>query len=87
MKSWHIKEYIKGDCRQCDSLVENRDISVEEAVKSHNDCHGWNHCGEDCCGICDICGDDGYDESNYVPMTPMAQAIFGKIEAEWRNKR
>jgi hypothetical protein len=80
-----MPRYVKGECRTCDYLKED-EVNEEEIVEAHLNCHGWSHCGPDCCGVCEHCNDEGYDESNYVPITPMAAAIIAKVEKEWRNK-
>jgi hypothetical protein len=43
------------DCWQCESL-RKQGISEEDIEKEHSDCHGWFHCGDECCGSCSVCG-------------------------------
>lgn len=53
-----LKEYLKSrieSCWQCDRILEDGG-TVVSALKQHDDCHGWVHCGDECCGRCSICG-------------------------------
>ena len=49
------KDYDGDDCFICEDMVKEG-CSQEDIDKEHADCHGWTHCGEDCCGFCLHCG-------------------------------
>jgi len=49
------KNYYGNPCWQCKDLLKGKKTQ-EEIDKEHNSCHGWYHCGNKCCGECDICG-------------------------------
>ena len=76
---YYIYKIVKGNCYSCDDLIKGdkkwgqKPMSEEDVIAAHNDCHGWNHCGELCCGICDVCGD--YHQENgdeeYVEINPV----------------
>lgn len=39
------------------STVKNKGVSIKVAKKDHENCHGWYHCGPECCGECPVCGE------------------------------
>jgi len=42
------------DCRECEKL--SKTLPKEEVLKDHDNCHAWFHCGQECCGECNYCG-------------------------------
>lgn len=49
------KDYHGDDCWQCEDLI-NAGVKETDVEKAHDNCHGWFHCGEECCGGCGTCG-------------------------------
>lgn len=49
------KKYDGDDCYRCEDM-ERGGKSIEDMVEEHDNCHGWNHCGPECCGECPYCG-------------------------------
>lgn len=49
------KLIAKANCYECKELLEEG-ARLEVVKKNHKFCHGWTHCGEDCCGPCTFCG-------------------------------
>jgi hypothetical protein len=49
------KNYSGDICYSCENLIEEGKTQ-EEVDKDHEECHGWYHCGPQCCGECDVCG-------------------------------
>lgn len=46
----------KDDCNTCKTMAEENGMTQKKLDADHSDCHGWFHCGSDCCGSCFICG-------------------------------
>ncbi len=42
------------ECWQCRELLE-KSVNKNKVDKDHEDCHGWYHCGPECCGGCPVC--------------------------------
>lgn len=56
---------MKDDCFRCEDM-KKAGKPEDEQDEAHSDCHGWTHCGPDCCGACPYCGEcdeaqDGWD--------------------------
>ena len=58
IKLKEINEYFETKirvCYKCKELIkEGR--SMKYVLGDHDDCHGWTHCGDECCGPCSFCG-------------------------------
>lgn len=49
------KDYSGDKCWQCQELLKGNKTQ-EQINKAHEDCHGWYHCENECCGGCSVCG-------------------------------
>lgn len=52
-----LKNYDDEECIGCLIALKYKDLTKEQLKNDHNDCHGWHHCGENCCGPCSTCGE------------------------------
>ena len=43
------------DCYNCIDL-KKEGLSDKKINEEHDSCHGWTHCGDECCGACSYCG-------------------------------
>ena len=44
------------ECIECQEDLKNS-LDKEKVQKFHEGCHGWVHCGTECCGNCPYCGE------------------------------
>ena len=44
------------ECYRCSEMVIESG-SFEGVQEDHERCHGYMHCGDECCGACYICGE------------------------------
>lgn len=49
------KNYYGDTCWQCEELLK-QGKEQKEIIEQHDNCHGWYHCGGECCGCCSVCG-------------------------------
>lgn len=49
-------DFYENPCYKCEEL-KKKGRSEEFIKKEHSKCHGWYHCGEECCGGCLFCGE------------------------------
>lgn len=52
-----LKNYEDEDCLGCLNDLKYRALTVKDLEVRHNNCHGWYHCGDKCCGPCSTCGE------------------------------
>lgn len=70
MEEFQVPKNYNGDeCFECAwGYKDNK--SPETILADHDACHGWYHCGNECCGPCYHCNDSkaswGYE--NQAPV-------------------
>lgn len=59
MKKLNIKNnrLRDNDCYHCARLAGEKNATQKDLDTEHEKCHGWTHCGDDCCGKCSYCGE------------------------------
>jgi len=50
------KDYDDEVCSDCEDLLKEPNMTQSILDEKHTDCHGWFHCGDECCGGCIHCG-------------------------------
>lgn len=50
------RTYYNGEvCFKCEQLIKYGKTQNQIDIE-HENCHGWYHCGNECCGECSYCG-------------------------------
>lgn len=53
-----MQNYSGDSCGSCIWRINDGVFTTQKEVEQHHsNCHDWVHCGNECCGECEVCGE------------------------------